>query len=63
MSDKSHFFACIMAGGSGERFWPMSRARTPKQLIKLFGDASLLEQTVRRLDGVGAARKYFRAHQ
>ena len=41
-----------MAGGSGERFWPMSRARTPKQLIKLFGDTTLLEQTVRRLEGV-----------
>jgi mannose-1-phosphate guanylyltransferase len=52
MSEQSHFFACIMAGGSGERFWPMSRARTPKQLIKLFGDTTLLEQTVRRLEGV-----------
>lgn len=52
MSDNSRFFACIMAGGSGERFWPMSRAKTPKQLTKLFGDTTLLEETVRRLDGV-----------
>lgn len=41
-----------MAGGSGERFWPMSRKRSPKQLTKLFGDTTLIEETVRRLDGV-----------
>ena len=41
-----------MAGGSGERFWPMSRQRTPKQLTKLFGDSTLIEDTVRRLEGV-----------
>lgn len=52
MSDTSHFFACIMAGGSGERFWPMSRARTPKHLLKLFSDRTLVEDTVRRLEGV-----------
>jgi len=52
MSDSSHFYACIMAGGSGERFWPMSRARTPKHMLKLFSDRTLVEDTVRRLDGV-----------
>lgn len=48
-----------MAGGSGERFWPMSRAHAPKQLIKLFGEATLLEQTVHRLDGVVPRRNIF----
>jgi mannose-1-phosphate guanylyltransferase len=52
MSSNSHFHACIMAGGSGERFWPMSRARSPKQLTKLFGETTLIEDTVRRLEGV-----------
>ncbi|MEY2878361.1 MAG: hypothetical protein RLZZ15_741 [Verrucomicrobiota bacterium] len=52
MTDTSRFYACIMAGGSGERFWPLSRARAPKQLVKLFGGTTLLEQTVRRLDGI-----------
>ncbi len=52
MSDSSRNYACVMAGGSGERFWPMSRAHAPKQLIKLFGDKTLLEATVHRLDGV-----------
>lgn len=41
-----------MAGGSGERFWPMSRQRSPKQLTKLFGATTLIEDTVKRLEGV-----------
>lgn len=45
-------FIFIMAGGSGERFWPISRNATPKHLVKLLGDQTLLEQTVRRFDGV-----------
>lgn len=49
MMDNSKFFACIMAGGSGERFWPMSRARTPKHLLKLLSERTLVEETVRRL--------------
>lgn len=42
----------IMAGGSGERFWPVSRTATPKHLVKLLGDQTLLEQTVRRFEGL-----------
>ncbi|RJX34634.1 MAG: mannose-1-phosphate guanyltransferase [Desulfarculus sp.] len=38
-----------MAGGSGTRFWPASRQRRPKQLLTLFGQGSLLQQTVARL--------------
>lgn len=38
-----------MAGGSGERFWPMSRSRVPKHLLKLFSERTLLEETVRRI--------------
>ena len=49
---KNPVFAFVMAGGSGERFWPMSRRSTPKHLLKLLGDQTLLETTVRRLDGV-----------
>ena len=41
-----------MAGGSGERFWPVSRTATPKHLVKLLGDQTLLEQTVRRFEGL-----------
>lgn len=52
MTENPNAYVCIMAGGSGERFWPMSRQRTPKHLLKLFADRTLLEDTVRRLEGV-----------
>jgi mannose-1-phosphate guanylyltransferase len=42
-------YAIVMAGGAGTRLWPLSRRRTPKQLLALAGDASLLQQTVARL--------------
>jgi mannose-1-phosphate guanylyltransferase len=38
-----------MAGGRGERFWPVSREKTPKQLIKLLGDKSFLQEAVARV--------------
>src|ERR1700676_5036361 len=41
--------AVIMAGGSGTRFWPESRADRPKQLLPLAGSRSLLQDTVDRL--------------
>jgi mannose-1-phosphate guanylyltransferase len=39
----------ILAGGSGERFWPLSTTETPKQFLKLFGEKTLLRQTFERL--------------
>lgn len=48
MRDNLYIF--IMAGGSGERFWPLSRARTPKHLLRLLGEQTLLETTVRRVE-------------
>lgn len=41
--------ALILAGGSGTRFWPLSRKRNPKQLLALEGERSLLRDTVERL--------------
>jgi mannose-1-phosphate guanylyltransferase len=41
--------ALILAGGSGTRFWPLSRQRRPKQLLALEGERSLLRDTVERL--------------
>lgn len=42
-------FVIIMAGGRGERFWPVSRERQPKQLLTLLGNRSFLQQTVERV--------------
>jgi mannose-1-phosphate guanylyltransferase / mannose-6-phosphate isomerase len=39
----------ILSGGSGTRLWPMSRTLYPKQLLRLLGSDSLLQQTVRRV--------------
>lgn len=44
-----HAYAVIMAGGKGERFWPLSTARKPKQLLKLTGDQPLLSLAVERI--------------
>ncbi len=46
-----------MAGGSGTRFWPLSRVKYPKQLISLAGEQSLVQQTVHRLAGLIPPRR------
>lgn len=43
-------FAIIMAGGSGTRFWPASRAHYPKQFLKITSDRSMLEETIARAE-------------
>ena len=45
-------YVLILAGGSGERFWPLSRRSRPKQLLSLFSSETLLEATIQRLDGL-----------
>ncbi|HEY2573412.1 MAG TPA: mannose-1-phosphate guanylyltransferase [Verrucomicrobiaceae bacterium] len=47
----SNVYAVVLAGGSGQRFWPLSRERKPKQLLRLFDDRTLLEHTIARLEG------------
>jgi mannose-1-phosphate guanylyltransferase len=44
-------YAVIMAGGSGTRFWPWSRKKTPKQLLKITGRDTMIKQTVNRIIG------------
>src|ERR1700680_135835 len=44
-----HVYGLILAGGRGTRFWPKSRRATAKQVLRLFGDRSLIQQTVDRL--------------
>jgi mannose-1-phosphate guanylyltransferase len=45
-------YALILAGGSGERFWPLSRQARPKQLLRLVSNKTLLEETLARLEGL-----------
>ena len=45
-------FVVIMAGGVGSRFWPRSKEKKPKQLIRIFGENTMIQDTVKRLDGL-----------
>lgn len=46
---KSHYYAMIMAGGRGTRFWPRSRRRHAKQVLNVLGERTLIQNTVGRL--------------
>src|SRR5438132_5798557 len=48
-TDVKDRFVIIMAGGRGERFWPVSREKTPKQLLALLGRKSFLQEAVDRV--------------
>ena len=48
----THRYALIMAGGRGTRFWPRSRKRSAKQVLNFFGERTLIQQAVDRLEGV-----------
>jgi mannose-1-phosphate guanylyltransferase len=52
-------FVVIMAGGRGERFWPLSREKTPKQLLTLLGKRSFLQSAVDRVLPLVPARNIF----
>ncbi len=52
-------YALILAGGSGTRFWPLSRNAKPKQLLDLFGQGTMLRQAIDRLSGILPAENIF----
>lgn len=54
---KSEAHAVILAGGRGTRFWPRSRTSTPKQLLNIVGNRTMLQQTVERLLPVFPAKR------
>jgi len=48
----NHCFSVIIAGGKGTRFWPLSRAQRPKQLLKILSRKSLIDETATRVLGL-----------
>src|SRR5271163_3654836 len=52
-------FVIIMAGGRGERFWPLSREKMPKQLLALLGKKSFLQEAVARVLPLVPAKNVF----
>src|SRR3972149_10406216 len=46
----TNIFAIILAGGSGVRFWPLSRETSPKQMLQIVGEDTLLRQTIKRIN-------------
>lgn len=48
MSDMSHVFVVILAGGGGTRLWPKSRNKTPKQFLRLYSENTLMQDAYRR---------------
>jgi len=49
----------LLAGGRGTRFWPRSRVRTPKQLLNIVGDETMLRETVARLEPVVPLKNFW----
>lgn len=58
-NDAKNRFVIIMAGGRGERFWPVSREKTPKQLLTLLGKKSFLQEAVERVLPLVPAKNVF----
>lgn len=52
-------FAVILAGGTGTRFWPLSRGEAPKQFLPIISDKTMIEETVLRLDPLFPHEKIF----
>jgi mannose-1-phosphate guanylyltransferase len=54
-----NLYAIIMAGGVGSRFWPRSKKRKPKQLLNIFGENTMIQDTVKRLKGLVDSEKIY----
>ena len=60
----NNLYAVILVGGSGTRFWPLSRKDNPKQFLKIFGKETLFQKTLKRIRGVvGTKNTYLVSNQ
>jgi mannose-1-phosphate guanylyltransferase len=54
-SNMAMIIPVVLAGGAGTRLWPLSRQLNPKQFLKLFGEKTMFQQTLLRLEGLNSA--------
>jgi len=59
MSNHPSLYALLLAGGKGTRFWPLSREDHPKQLLKLFSEKTLVEETYDRIHPLVPSERVF----
>jgi mannose-1-phosphate guanylyltransferase len=59
MAKTPNHYLVILCGGTGPRLWPLSRANHPKQFLKLFGNKTLLEQTLDRAKKICSSKNIF----
>ena len=59
MSKDGRIAICVMAGGIGERFWPLSRTMRPKQLLAITGERTMLRETIARHAGLSSPEDVF----
>ena len=55
----ANFYPVILAGGRGTRFWPLSRKKRAKQLLRLDGSETMIQRTVERLLGLARAQQFW----
>jgi len=59
MKKENSIAVCVMAGGIGERFWPLSRTMRPKQLLAITGERTMLRETIARHAGLSSPEDVF----
>ncbi len=59
MGQTTDVYAVIMAGGIGSRFWPKSREKSPKQLLEIVGEGTMIQNTVKRISDLVPAKQTY----